>query len=113
MPWVYDSHNDRSKIMPQDHPDICKQIEAYACTRPWYSTIKLIARFKGQFCYIETMSEKDKRAFPLCRLKYCSRGWSLALFTYSNERYMSCFLLNKKSEGTIQEALQTCEQFII
>jgi hypothetical protein len=113
MPWVYDPHSGGSKIPVQQHKDISKQIEVYARTRPWYSKIQLTIRFKGQFCYIDTVDRDDKRIFPLCRLRHKNRGWSLALFTYSNERYAACLLSNGQWEGTMNDALKTCEPFII
>jgi len=114
MPWVYDPHSGGSKIPPQHHKNICKQAETYARARPWYPKIQLKVRFKNQFCYIDTLDKKDSRVFPLCRLRYLNtRGWSLALFTYSNERYEPCLLSNGQWEGTIKAALETCEPFII
>lgn len=95
------------------HESICKQVEAYARARPWYPRIQLKLRFKTQFCYIDTVEEGDVRHFPLCRLRHFSNDWSLALFTYSNERYEPCFLSNGKWTGTLEEALKTSEAFIV
>ncbi len=72
-----------------------------ARTRPWYPKIQLKIRFKNQFCYIDTVSEGDGRVFPLCRLRNLLRGWSMALFTYSNERYEPCRYPSGEWEGTI------------
>ena len=113
--WTYDPHSGGSKILPKAQEAIEKQVEVYASTRPWYSEIQLKVRFKGQFCYIDTVEKrgKDERLFPLCRLRNLSRGWSLSLFTYSNDRYEPCVLPGGNWEGTIEEALSVCDPFII
>lgn len=113
MPWVYDPHSGGSKIPPKLHEGICEQAESFARTRPWYPQIQLKLRFKNQFCYIDTLEEKGTRLFPLCRLRYFHSGWSLALFTYSNERYEPCLFSKGKADGTIEEAIKICEPFIL
>ena len=113
MPWVYDPHSGGLKIPPHIHETICKQAEAYAQTRLWYPRIQLKLRFKTQFCYIDTIEEGDNRLFPLCRLRHFKSDWSLALFTYSNDRYEPCLLSNGKWTGTLEEGLATCEHFIV
>jgi hypothetical protein len=114
-PWVYNPHSGGSKILKQQHVQICKQAEAFACIRPWYPKHQLKLRFKNQFCYVDTIEEGDDRLFPLCRLRnFGSNGtWSLALFTYSNERYEPCAFYGGKCEGTLEAALELCETFII
>lgn len=113
--WTYDPHSGGTKIPPKIHEEICKQVDAFACTRPWYPDIQLKARFKGQFCYIDTLEKRDEedRLFPLCRLRHLSRGWSMALFTWSHERYEPCIYPNGQWEGTIEDALSVCDPFII
>ena len=113
MPWVYDPHSGGKTIPPKMHEEICEQIESFAQTRPWYSKIQLKARFKGQFCYIDTIEKGDERLFPLCRLRHFYNGWSLALFTYSNDKYQPCLFEDGKQEGTIEAALKICEPFIL
>jgi hypothetical protein len=90
-------------------------VDAFAHTRPSYPEIQLKARFKGQFCYIDTLEKRDgdDRLFPLCSLRQLSPGWSMALFTWSNERYEPCVFPNGRWEGTIEESLAVCEPFII
>lgn len=114
MPWVYDPQSGGVKIPPRLHEEICKQVESYARARPWYPKIQLKLRFKSQFCYVDTMEEGDGRIFPLCRLRHFNQhGWSLALFTYSNEKYEPCIFPGGKWEGTLEAALKLCEPFII
>jgi hypothetical protein len=111
--WSYNPHTGGKKIQPALHGDIYEKVKEYSHKRPWYPKIKLQIRFKNQFCYIDTISEGDERIFPLCRLRNLSEGWSLALFTYSNERYEPCIYPSGQWEGTIEEALRVCEPFII
>jgi hypothetical protein len=114
MPWVYDPHSGGVKISPKIHEVICKQVESFARARPWYPKIQLKARFKSQLCYIGTIEEGDDRLFPLCRLRHFTLdSWSLALFTYSNEKYQPCVFQDGTQTGTIEEALRICEPFII
>jgi hypothetical protein len=111
--WAYNPHTGGKKIQPTLHKEICQKAERYARRRPWYPKIQLKIRFKNQFCYIDTVSEGDGRVFPLCRLRNLLRGWSMALFTYSNERYEPCRYPSGEWEGTIEEALRVYDPFII
>jgi len=112
--WVYDPQSGGSKIPSQIHEALCKQAESFARTRSWYPRIQLKLRFKNQFCYVDTIEEGDERLFPLCRLRHFNKhGWSLALFTYSNERYVPCLFLDGKWEGTFEAALEVCDPFIM
>ena len=111
--WVYDPHSGGTKISTRDREEICKQAEAYARTRPWYPRIQLKLRFKNQFCYVDTIESGDDRLSRLCRLRNLYSGWSLALFTYSNELYQPCMFPEEKSVGTFEAALNLCEDFIV
>jgi hypothetical protein len=114
MPWVYDPHSGGVKIPSKMHEEICKQVESFARTRQWYPKIQLKVRFKSQLCYIDTVEEGDDRLLPLCRLRHFDLDrWSLALFTYSNDKYQPCMFQGGKQEGTIEAALKICEPFII
>jgi hypothetical protein len=84
MPWVYDPHSGGTKIPSKMHEDICKKVESFERIRPWYPKTQLRVRFKGQFCYVDTIEKGDERLFPLCRLRHFHDGWSFALFTYRN-----------------------------
>ena len=113
MPWVYDPHSGGIKISPRHHQEISRQITSYEQTRSWYPKIKLKTRISGQFCYILTV-EDNKKPMPLCRLRhFVLERWSLAVFTYSNDRYTPVNLNGEKDQGTIAEALNIAESFII
>ena len=114
MTWVYDPHRGGVKITPEKREQICKQVDSYARTRPWYPKIQLKVRFKGQLCYIDTVASGDERQLPLCRLRYFNlEELSLAFFTFSNDTYQACNFRGGKQTGTITSALELCEPFII
>lgn len=114
MPWVYDPHSGGIKIPSKIYEKICEQVESFVRTRPWYPNIQLKARFKSQFCYIETIEEGDERHLPLCRLRHFDlNDWSFSLFTYSNNKYEPCNFRDGKQKGTIADALEICELFIV
>lgn len=111
--WVYNPQKGGNKIPLQRYEEICKQAESFAQKRAWYPNIRLKLRFKSQFCYVDTIETGNDRSFPLCRLRNISKGWSLALFSYSNDSYQQCVFSNGKWEGTLEEALELCEAFIV
>ena len=110
-PWYPpDPHEGGSKIPSDQYDDIIKQVNAYSAKQSWSSYYKIQVRFRGQFCYIDTISENDNRIFAVCRLRQKIEGrWSLANFTYSNDQYMPYIFSNGKHEGTIKDALYSCE----
>ena len=112
--WYYNPHTGGNKIPPSTYDSIRKQVSAFANTRSWSSDTSLVLRFKGQFCYIDELKHGEEQAFPLCRLRYFNnQEWSLALFTYSNERYESCIFSNGKQTGTLEQAIEVSEVFIM
>ena len=113
-PWVYDPQSGGNKIPPRIHEILSQKAESFACARSWHPRIQLKLRFKNQFCYVDTLEVGDNRQFPLCRLRHFSPDrWSLALFTYSNERYVPCLFQNGKWEGSFEAALEVCDPFIL
>lgn len=111
MPWVLDSSSGGIKIPPSTYTDITNRVNAYASSRPWSLSYKLQLRFKGQFCYVDSL-ENDGTISPLGRLRYFQmEKWGLALFTYSNDRYEPC-LLPQGMFGTLEEAISVCEFYL-
>ena len=114
MPWIYDPQSGGIKISPRQHQEIERQITSFEQTRPWYPKIRLKTHISGQFCYILTIEDNNKKPMPLCRLRhFVLERWSLAIFTYSEERYAPVNLSCGKDQGTIDEALKTAEPFIV
>lgn len=57
---------------------------------------------------IEEYRERGRRVpLPLCRLRYFGNedAWTLAHFTYSDERYSPCLFRSRSDHGTPEEAL--------
>ena len=108
-PWIRDPHSGGAKIPEALKVETKRRIlghaeKYYAGTYAW-----LDIRFRGSFCYIDAYKEPDLKAKPwrgsgetlaafrkrmrntpthLCRLRYCGQNqWSVAFFTYSNEKY--------------------------
>lgn len=92
---------------------ITKQANAYASTRPWYPEFQLQLRFERQFCYLDAV-KKDEAPFHLGRLRYVVRGvWSLALYTYSEERYEPCMLPGGVWIGSLEDVIAVCELYLV
>jgi len=114
MPWVFTPQSGGNKIPLEQYDLLCQQAEAFAKTRLWFSKYELVLRFKNQFCYLDAMNKKDKKPFPIGRLRYFRENvWTLAFYTYSNERYEPCIFPSGKWEGTLEEAIKVCEMYII
>jgi len=112
MPWILSPPSRGVKIPPSSYTDISDRVSTYASSRPWNASYKLQLRFKGQFCYVDSL-EKDGTICPLGRLRYFQmEKWSLALYTYSNDRYEPC-LLPQGLSGTLEEAISVCEFYLI
>ena len=128
--WMKHPHSGGVKI-PQDvQYRIRKRIEEYAAKNYAGRYKRLDIRFKGVFCYIdayqkpdeppksllkntgETREEYFKRLSQtpthLCRLRYFGNDeeWSLAFYTYSNEKYEPCIFNNGSFYGTPEEGFE-------
>ncbi|HXX66091.1 MAG TPA: hypothetical protein VEK07_02860 [Polyangiaceae bacterium] len=103
-----------------------KRILAHAKKKYAGRYARLEIRFKGALCYIDAYTEPNThgaawkvtgesreqfierlRSTPthLCRLQYFGGGrWSVAFYTYSNERYEPTFFRSGGAFGTPEEA---------
>ena len=128
--WVYDPHRGGVKIPDAVRERTERRIRDYAEAHHAGKFTRLGIRFRGALCYIDAYREPDKpsaallralketrevyyerlRSWPihLCRLRYFGRddGWSMAFFTYSNERYSPCSFGNGSSIGTTEQAFE-------
>ena len=127
--WVYNPHSGGAKIAPAVRERTERRITQHGQKRYSGRYARLDIRFKGALCYVDAFIEptvptqKQLRALGetpeqylgrlrnapihLCRLRYFGdeNAWSLAFFTYSNERYEPCVFHNGRSHGTPEEAL--------
>ena len=109
--WCLSPNHGEEKISDQVRAQTVARVDAFAKTRPWYSRIQVAARFRQQFCYLDSI--ENGKLFPLCRLRFHdNEHWSLAFYTYSNERYQPCIFLTGKELGTVEEAIAACELYL-
>ena len=112
-PWYFEPHTGGNKIPPKEQSDIIERANKFAISRPWHVHTTLKLRFKGQFCYVDELKNGEEQASPLCRIRYFSpNNYSLALYTYSNERYEPCIFGSGKQLGTIEEAIAICALYL-
>jgi hypothetical protein len=110
--WCIDPQSGGTKIPDSSQEIIVRQVDNYSSKQKWYPKFKLIIRFRNQFCYLDA-SEDGGEPFPIGRLRYFqSNRWSLAFFTYSNERYEPCFMKNGEY-GTLEEAIDVCSTYLV
>jgi len=120
-------HSGGMKIAKDVQKRTQKRIEEYAAKNYAGQYTRLDIRFKGSLCYIDAYKKPDepsesllkiigetreeylrrlsKSPTHLCRLRYFGNEeeWSLAFYTYSNERYEPCVFANGSFYGTSEE----------
>jgi len=112
--WVYDPHSGGVKISIKLQTELLGVVKDYSRGRTWHPSHELVLRFKMQFCYVSTIEIGEDRQSPLCRLRHFNKNrFSLALFTYSNERYEICYFSDGSATGKFIDALELCEPFIV
>ena len=131
--WTWgprDPHSGGVKIPPVVQERIRLRILAHAEKRYKGKYTLLDIRFRGSCCYIDAYQEpvvkpnwppkdwgitreqyiEDMRNSPthLCRLRFFGKEdeWSLAFFTYSNEKYSPCAFRNGTFYGTPEEGFE-------
>jgi hypothetical protein len=126
--WILDPHSGGRKIPEAIRRETVSRLERHAAAHFAGQYTRLDIRFRGSFCYVDAFIEPDEpsasllrstgetreqfverlRANPihLVRLRYFSADrWSLAFYTYSNERYEPCVFHNGTFFGTPEEGL--------
>lgn len=126
--WFLDPHSGGNKIPEAVRRETVARLERHAAAHFAGLYTRLDIRFRGSLCYVDAFTEPDEpsasllqstgetreqfiermRAMPihLCRLRYFSADrWSLAFYTYSNERYEPCVFRNGTFFGTPEEGL--------
>lgn len=126
--WMLDPHSGGVKIPETVKKQVRERIEAYAAKKYKGKYKRLDFRFRGPLCFIDAYLERTlapgwpPKNFPetrdqmlerlrntpihLCRMRYFGNEdrWSLAFFTYSNERYTPCVFRSGEFFGTPEEA---------
>ena len=127
--WVYTPHLGGRTIPAAVRERTERRILEHGQRRYAGTYARLGVRFRGALCYIDAFIEPDvptrrqlqrlgetreeyldrRRDLPihLCRLRYFGNedAWTLAFFTYSNERYSPCVFHSGSDHGTPEEAL--------
>ena len=126
--WTRDPHSGGVTIPSPVRERVRARIEAYASRRYKGRFTRLDIRFRGPCCYIDAYREpknvppdwppkswgqtraefiENLRNTPvhLCRLRYFGdeEGWSLAFFTYSNEKFSPCMFPSGSFFGTPED----------
>ncbi|HKI30255.1 MAG TPA: hypothetical protein VKA46_00085 [Gemmataceae bacterium] len=136
MPWVYDPHSGGVKIPPAVRQRTEQRIRAYAEQHYAGTFTRLDVRFRGPLCYIDaytepvvpppkvlrTMGETREqflerlRNVPLhlCRIRFFGKEdrWSMAFYTYSQEKYESCVFDTGDDHGTPEQAFETAAVYL-
>ena len=134
--WVYDPHKGGTKVPVPVRQSTEQRIRAYADAHHGDKFTRLGVRFRGPFCYIDAFTEpvrpspallrltgetreeclKRLRETPshLCRLRYSGAedAWSMALYTYSQERYEPCDFRDGSCHGTPEDAFEIAAAFL-
>jgi len=134
--WVYNPHSGGVKIPETVKVSTRNRILEYAKKHYSGKYIKIDVRFRSQLCYIDVYSEpyvplsfdtslygesreehiERLRNTPthLCRLRYFGDkdSWSMAFFTYSNEKYEPSIFNNGSFHGTPEEAFETSAVYL-
>jgi hypothetical protein len=125
--WMRHPHSGGVKIPKDVQERIRKRIEEYAAKNYAVRYTRLDIQFKGVFCYIDAYQEPDEPSESLlkitretreeylkrlsetpthlCRLRYFGNEeeWSLAFYTYSNDKYEPCVFTHGNFYGTPEE----------
>ncbi len=106
MPYYYNPHAGGIKIPTNAQERVRSRILAHAAAKYAGQFESIEVRFRGALCYIDAIAGSPPSEFHLVRLRYFSdmERWSLAFYTYSNERYEPCVFHDGTFQGTPEDA---------
>jgi hypothetical protein len=114
--WVFDPHSGGVKISQSRKVEVENRINRYANRNLKDKCDRVEVRFRGALCYVtawRTASDGEGFRFPLCRLRHFDmERWSMALFTWSNEKYEPCIFPPGEWFGTIEDCLELGTTFL-
>lgn len=111
--WCFDPHGGGVQISPMVQKIITARINNYEVKQSWYPHYQLKIRYKGQFCYLDASKNDDDNFFPIGRLRHFNEDqFSLAFYTYSNEKYSPCTFSNGNWFGSIEDAIDICSVYL-
>ncbi len=135
--WTFAPHSGGSKIPPALQLQTRFRIEQYAEQHYAGLYTRIDVRFRGALCYVDAFIEPTppsrdllrnlgesiegylarQREIPmrLCRLRYfAGRGlWSMALYSYSSERFEPCILPTGEYCGSPEECFALGASFYL
>ncbi len=95
---------------------VSDRINAYAARKLRDQCDQVIVRFRGALCYVDAdQKQPDGRVFrfPLCRLRHFDEDrWSIALYTFSHERYEPCILPSGEWIAPLEDCLDLGTTFM-
>jgi hypothetical protein len=134
--WGRSLNSRGGKIPVHVQEETRNRILAYAEKNYSGKFTRIDVRFRGAFCYIDAYTELDVsldfneklygqtcqehierlRNTPthLCKLRYFGdeNKWSLAFYTYSNEKYELCLFNNGTFYGTPEEGFEISSVYL-
>ena len=114
--WVYSPHAGGAKMTEARKVQVRAQVDAYATHKLGGRCDRIDVRYKGVFCYLDAEQlQPDGRVFhfPLGRLRHFNIDrWSIALYTFSNEKYEPSVYPSGEWIGTLEEALDFATMFL-
>lgn len=134
--WTFDPQSGGVKIPPALQPEIRQRIVEHADKHYSGKFNRIDVRFRGCFCYIDAYVEPfvapdfDSEALGitaeeyrerlrntpvhLCRLRHFGEEgrWSMAFYTYSQDKYEPSFFDNGTWFGTPEEAFDTSAVYL-
>lgn len=125
--WTRSPHSGGIRVPPALQEEVRGRVQAHAHTHFAGRFRDIEVRFRGPLCYIdayrepgpptrallEVLGETEEQhrerlrntPIHLCRLRYFAyQVWSLAFFTYSNERYAPSVFTDGEWFGTPEDA---------
>jgi hypothetical protein len=136
MPWIYNPHVGGKKIPAQVRLRTDQRIQAHAQKSYAGRFTRIEVRFRGALCYVDAFVEPEEptvallgalretreqflarqREHPihLCRLRFFGDEdrWTMAFYTYSNEKYEPCMFDTGDDHGTPEEALNVASVYL-
>ena len=125
--WTFTPHLGGKKIPAETQAEVIKRINEHAEKNYAGKYSRLDIKFRGTLCYIDAykepyipegdppkwMNETREQYIErlkntpthLCRLRHFDKNrWSVAFYTYSNEKYSPCVFPSGNWFGTPEEA---------